>query len=199
MTQSDVDAGQIVNTATADSDQTGPAQDTETVIVSGETPGGATTRTQGFWSTHPEFAEQTWLAIPAANRIIGQKNLGDGSNDVEEMMGGFWSNISKKATGKGKSAKRSPMDQARMQLLQQLLAAMLNAQAFGTDDGGLVAVGRLAFSGTDRDLILVLAESLTSFNEGGDVEPLPTGVDQGSANPKAARRAADKAFWDTLP
>ena len=161
--------------------------------------GGTVTRTQGFWSTHFDFARETWLEISPADRIVGSKNVGDGASDVDEMLGGFWSNIAKKATGKGKAAKRSSLDRARMQLVQQLLAAMLNRQAFGTNDDGLIATGKAAFAGSDRSAILSAASELAAFNEGGDEEPLPKGVDPGKANLKTAQKKADKAFWDMLP
>ena len=48
-------------------------------------------------------------------------------------MGGFWSNVSKTTTG----AKRSSLDHARMLLLQQLLAAILNNQLFGSTPSGI--------------------------------------------------------------
>ena len=61
-------------------------------------------------------------------------------------MGGFWSNIAKTTTG----AKRSALDQARMQLLQQLLAAELNASAFGVSPStGTFAAWESAYCGTN--------------------------------------------------
>ena len=157
------------------------------------------TRTQGFWSTHPEYAGEVWLSIPAEERVIGSKNMGDGLNDVEEMLGAFWSDIPKKSDGES----RTLLDRARMQLVQQLVAAMLNVQAFGDDVWGsgaaLIAAGKEAFVGEDRDEILRIAGELDAFNSSGDAEPLPPGVDPGPADPRGARERADVAFWDTLP
>jgi hypothetical protein len=130
-----------------------------------------------------------------SDRILGAKNMGDGSGDVSEMMGGFWSNIAKKTD----NSKRTALDQARMQLTQQLLAAMLNKAAFGTDDSGLIAQGKAAFAGTNIAVIQSAQSSLTTFNEGGDGVSLPAGFNQGSANPQAAKSTANKAFWNSLP
>jgi hypothetical protein len=55
------------------------------------------------------------LAIPAT-----------GQNQV---LGGFWAGISQRV---GLPKKRSELDQARMSMLQQYLAAVLNVHAFGT-------------------------------------------------------------------
>ena len=156
---------------------------------------GNATRTQGFWATHFDLASKTWLSIHSPDRIIGTKNLGDGTNDVKEMEGGFWSDVAKKSDGKTRTA----LDQARMQLLQQLLAAMLNKQAFGTDDHGLIAAGKAAFSGTDSSVMLSAASSLDSFNNSGDTQPLPAGIIQGKADPKTSQSNADKTFWNILP
>ena len=196
-------AGDITNTAAVIGNEPDPdtTNDKDKEVTTVEEPqlGGTVTRTQGFWSTHFELASQVWLEIAPADGIVGSKKMGDGANDIDEMLGGFWSNIAKKANGKGKAAKRSSLDQARMQLVQQLLAAMLNKQAFGTNDDGLIATGKAAFAGTDRSAILSAAGALAAFNEGGDEEPLPEGVDPGKANPKTAQKKADREFWDALP
>ena len=148
------------------------------------------TRTQGFWSTHKAFTSSKWTT-----ETIGTKTI----NTEARLFGGFWSNIAKKTTG----AKRTALDQARMQLVQQLLATMLNVKAFG-DDGlgtgaGLIAAGKAAFAGTDRATILDIANKLDAFNKSGDTQPLPPGVIPGPADPKGAQKIADKIFWDTLP
>jgi hypothetical protein len=159
------------------------------------TSGSTVTRTQGFWSTHLDASSQVWQSMYPADRILGTKNMGDGSGDVSEMMGGFWSNVAKKTD----NSKRTALDQARMQLTQQLLAAMLNKAAFGTDDGGLITQGKTAFAGTNIAAIQSAQSSLTAFNEGGDSVSLPSGFSQGSADPQAAKNIANKVFWNSLP
>lgn len=174
----------------------------ETIYIQGTVTTGRwrpVTRTQGFWSTHPEYASGVWLGISAGERVIGPKDMGDGVNDVGEMFGAFWSKIPKKSDGES----RTLLDQARMQLVQQLVAAMLNVQAFGDDLWGngaaLIAAGKAAFVGEDRDEILRIAGELDAFNKSGDADPLPPGIDPGPADPRRAENMADKAFWDTLP
>ena len=79
-------------------------------------------------------------------------------------MGAFWSGISKKSTG----AKRSNLDQARMQLLQQLIAAELNASAFGTQPSvGSFAAWESAYCGTNKGAINTAQSQAASFNTAG--------------------------------
>jgi len=150
------------------------------------------TRTQGFWATHYKYTWNVWSGIE--DKAIGSKVI----DDEGKLFGAFWSSISKTSTG----GKRSLLDQAKMQLLQQLVAAMLNVQAFGDDSAGtaasLIAAGKAAFSGNDRTAILNIAYQLGLFNSSGDNQPLPPGVIPGSADPGAAQSTANKAFWDTL-
>jgi uncharacterized repeat protein (TIGR01451 family) len=148
------------------------------------------TRTQGFWATHPDY---TWIVW--SKETIGSKTI----DDDGKLFGAFWSNIAYTSTGK----KRTLLDQARMQLLQQLVAAMLNVKAFGDDDLGtgatLIAAGKSAFAGTDRAKILSIAAQLEAFNKSGDNLPLPPGVNPGPADPKIAQAIANIGFWDSLP
>lgn len=159
------------------------------------------TRTQGFWSTHLALATTTWLAILPAQRNFcgGAKDMGNdptsGSNDVGEMMGGFWSNIPYMSGGR--AFPRSPFDQSRMQLVQQLLAAILNRQAFGTDDGGKISAGIAAYCGVNQAAILGAAGALGAYNQSGDSVPL--GFAPRSATPQAAQGLALRSFWDILP
>ncbi|TLY21388.1 MAG: hypothetical protein E6K68_06280 [Nitrospirae bacterium] len=117
---------------------------------------------------------------------------------MPEMMGGFWSSIPFKSDGK---TRRIGLDQARMQLAQQLLAAILNVGAFGTSDGGLIATAKSNYCGTNRDAILASASALNAFNQSGDSltpSPAPPGF-PGKADPRGAQSIAIKALWDTLP
>ncbi|MCP8304865.1 MAG: hypothetical protein H3Z50_05290 [archaeon] len=148
------------------------------------------TRTQGFWATHKTFTWSKWTTETIGTKII---------DTDEKLFGAFWSNVATTSTG----AKRSLLDQAKMQLLQQLVAAMLNIKAFGDDDlgtgAGLIAAGKAAFSGTDRTAILSIANQLAAFNNSGDNQPLPPGVTPGPADPQGAQKIADRGFWNTLP
>ena len=81
-------------------------------------------------------------------------------------MGGFWSDISKTSTGK----KRSSLDQARMQLLQQLLAAELNASAFGSlaEQRVVRGLGGGVLRHEQRRAIKNAQQQAASFNSQGD-------------------------------
>ena len=109
-------------------------------------------------------------------------------------MGGFWSNIAKQTDGD----KRSRLDQARMQLAQQLLAAILNNQLFGSSPSGSISIdaAKAAFCETDVDAIKAAASAMAAFNESGDSGTFTPG---GSADAKHAREIADRVFWDDLP
>src|SRR5262249_12273346 len=105
----------------------------DTVTCVFENTSNGATRTQGFWATHPQLAQIAWNGgsafghtFPGVAAILGDTTLCgkpltiDASNNAaaanSNLMGGFWSGVSKATTG----AKRSALDQARMQLLQQL-------------------------------------------------------------------------------
>jgi hypothetical protein len=148
------------------------------------------TRSQGFWATQRAYTWSKWTTETIGSKVI----------DTEaKLFGAFWSNIAFKTNG----AKRTSLDQARMQLLQQLVAAMLNVKAFGDDDlstgARLIAAGKAAFAGTDRAEILRCANLLAAFNESGKNEPLPPGVIPGPADPITAQAIANRVFWDILP
>jgi hypothetical protein len=162
---------------------------------------GATTRTQGFWATHPQLAELAWFGgtkyghtFPGVASVLGDTTLcGRPIDTLGKLMGGFWSGISKTSTG----GKRSALDQARMQLLQQLLAAELNASAFGASPGaGTIAAWEAAYCGTNQNTIKNAASAAASFNEGGDSGAFTPGL---SADTKTAKSIADLGFWDALP
>jgi len=151
-----------------------------------ETSVGQTTRTQGFWATHYSLTTAMWTpqALCPAGKTL----------DDAEVFGGFWANIAKTTTG----ANRSKLDQARMQLTQQLLAAMLNNVAFGSSPSGSISISdaKAALCGTDLKAIQAAASAMGSFNQSGDGGIFTPGA---SANPKAAKAAANLAFWNILP
>jgi uncharacterized repeat protein (TIGR01451 family) len=193
VTAANASAGQVVNTVTVSG--TGPQEqsvsdsDTETVtVVVVQT----VTRTQGFWSTHLSYSALQWGTVPAPDKLLcGVKNVAG----TGELMGGFWSDVSKKTD----KTKRSALDQARMQLIQQLLAAMLNHQAFGSGSASMISNAKAAYCGSNVPLILANKSALDVFNQSGDGQPFPPGVVPGPANPKGAEAAANKPFWDVLP
>jgi hypothetical protein len=162
---------------------------------------GTVTRTQGFWQTHRNLAEVVWFGgewngiiyAGVADKTLCGKNI----DTIEKLMGGFWSNIAQ--TQGPPKTKRSALDQARMRLLQQLLAAMLNQAAFGSSPDGTgddysIAEAEVALCGTDITAINDAAADMAAFNEGGDEGDFTPG---GSANAKLAKSTANLAFWDS--
>jgi len=159
-----------------------------------------TTRTQGFWQTHMGLLEAVWFGGTSGGHTFADPGAaartlcGREITNVEDLLGGFWANISQTST----KTKRSALDQARMRLLQQLLAAMSNNFAFGSNPTGDISIqeAKDAFCGTDIEDINDAAAAMAAFNEGGDSEEFTPG---GSANGKQAKDAANVAFWDKLP
>jgi hypothetical protein len=177
----------------------------DTVTCVFENTGNGATRTQGFWATHSQLAKIAWFggsgfghAFPGVANTPGIGNAtlcGRPIDTLGKLMGGFWSDISKTSTGK----KRSALDQARMQLLQQLLAAELNASAFGSvPSGGTAKFGQWesAYCGTNQTALQTAQQQSASFNSQGDSSTFTPGT---SADSKTGRAIADKAFWNVLP
>ena len=152
---------------------------------------GGPTRTLGFWQTHLDLASSTLAGMAAAEKEIcsGGRDI----DDIDELMGGFWSSIPYDSDGD----RRDKTNQARMQLIQQLLAAMLNKAAFGTDDGGEIAAGKVAYCANNRNNMLTAAGDLGAYNESGDLVPSP--ILTGSADPQTAQTTANETLWDVLP
>jgi hypothetical protein len=175
----------------------------DTVTCVFENTGNGATRTQGFWATHPQLAQIAWFGGTAYGHtfpgVAGTSGIGDRTlcgrpiDTLGKLMGGFWSDISKTSTGK----KRSALDQARMQLLQQLLAAELNASAFGSaPSSGSFAAWESAYCGTNQNALQSAQQQAASFNSKGDSSQFTPGT---SADSKTARTIAVKTFWDGLP
>jgi hypothetical protein len=157
-----------------------------------------TTRTQGFWSTHLSIATVAWNGGTFAGNTFagapGDKLLCGKELDIPKLMGGFWSNIANKS---GKGGKRSDIDKARMQLLQQLLAAELNYSAFGSTPPTMTtAAAEAAFCGSDIEAIKAAQIAMASFNESGDSGAFTPGA---SAEPKASKAIANIPYWDIIP
>ena len=181
----------------------------DTVTCVFENTGQGATRTQGFWATHSQLARIAWFGGTAFahtfpgvasvagisdRTICGRAIEGPGTNDISKVIGGFWSDVSKTSTG----AKRSALDQARMQLLQQLLAAELNASAFGSvpsGGSGMFAQWESALCGTNTNAIKNAMQQAASFNTQGDSSTFTPGT---SADSKYARSIADIKFWDII-
>jgi hypothetical protein len=173
-----------------------------------ENTGLGATRTQGFWATHLALAKIAWEGgsgyghnFPGVANVAGIGDTFICGRDVDalgmtagsnQLMGGFWSDVSKTSTG----AKRSSLDQARMQLLQQLLAAELNASAFGSvpsGGSGMFATWENIFCTGNATQVKNAMQQAASFNTQGDSSTFTPGT---SADSKTGRYVADIKFWD---
>jgi Prealbumin-like fold domain len=180
----------------------------DTVTCTFENTGQGTTRTQGFWATHSPLANIAWFGgtafghtFPGVGSLLGNTSI-DGAapcprliDTLGKLMGGFWSDVSKTSVG----GKRSALDQARMQLAQQLLAGELNTSAFGSVPSGGLSVFTTwenAFCGTNQNAIKNALQGAASFNSQGDNSTFTPGT---SADSKNARSIANLVFWNLLP
>ena len=183
----------------------------DTVTCTFENTGQGVTRTQGFWATHPDLAAIAWNGgsgfghtFPGVATAVGNNQLCGTALTINasrnpkapaqnsSLMGGFWADISKTTGGK----KRSNLNQAKMQLLQQLLAAELNASAFGsTPSNGSFTAWETAFCGSNLQAVKDAQQQAASFNSQGDNSNFTPGT---SADSKFARYIANLAYWDSL-
>lgn len=160
----------------------------EVLTVTAPAPQAGPTRTQGFWKTHTAFS----LSVLSAHPItLGPRTITTGA----ELFGGLEANVAKTSTG----AKRSALDQARIQLAHQYLAAALNCAAFGCSAATqtLLANASAAYAGTDVSAINAYASQLDAFNSSGD--SLAAAGTNGPATPKDSDSLANLSLWDALP
>jgi hypothetical protein len=172
-------------------------------------------RTQGFWATHTLLSNDVWdgnnpllgTVLPAgATAVIGSGDevFGPGAGcsvaftitaipttGQNILMGGFWAGISQMS---GKGGKRSSIDQARMQMMQQYLAAVLNYHMFGSIGESVLASARAAYCGTNQSAIQAQIGILGNLNQAGDTLGTTPG---GSATTQTSKAQADIDAWDT--
>jgi len=162
-------------------------------------------RTQGFWKNHTSFTTsifQNPLELSpgfTANRIvIGTEAVGSHYVVIDsqaKLFGAYLANVAKKSDNK----KRTNIEQARIQLLHQLLTAKINCGAFGCTPAirAMIVSADAAYSGTDTNAMNNWAGQLDAFNNSGDTiivsPPLPL---PGKATPKDSQSIADIPFWN---
>ena len=85
-----------------------------------------------------------------------------------------------------------------MQLLQQLIAAELNARRSGRPRAAAprVSAWEAAYCGTNQNAIKTASSRPLRSTASGDSSTFTPGT---SADSKGARAIADKVFWNTLP
>ncbi len=166
-----------------------------------------TTRTIGFWQTHTTFTSSVF-SLASMQKYVGVNSApvpgshkGTISNITSplgqsELFGGFYALIAKKADG----TKRLPIDQARIQMLQQLLAAKLNCAAFECSSATLTLItdaDAAYLAGASKSLIISLAGQLDLFNNSGDSGAIPPALGAtGKATPTASQSYANTGFWN---
>lgn len=154
------------------------------------TPPSLATRTPGFWQTHTTFTEDVFATISPIVFTNGTVCKTISTN--AELFAGFYASIPKTTTGEH----RTTLDQQRMILLQQLLAAILNQAYFGSAPSSpTIAQAEAAYCGTSVTAISNAANALNTFNNSGDTLGSTPGA---AATPQASKSLAATAlsFWD---
>jgi uncharacterized repeat protein (TIGR01451 family) len=190
--------GSVTNTAsvtssTPDSDLSDNTSSATTTLV-----GGGATRTLGFYANHPTFT-QNCLASLGGSMNIGWFTIRDEAfdNEIDAVAAGNGPDKdTRKETGISmlmgilnanvdhytNNAKRSALEQSKMQAAKQLVTAICNWKYLGTppsfDINGMIA----AMSGTNSALILSYSNQADAFNNSGDAQSIP--MNPGPANSK---------------
>jgi hypothetical protein len=180
------------------------AQATATVVV---TPPALGTRTWGWWMNHTSFTEFVF-----DNKFGSDIQIDSGTsrartiNSYAILFGAFEANVAKmyyRYAWNNYMDNRSPIDSARISMLHQLLAAILNGATWGSGMNDpvtgldLVTAANNAYSGDNREEIIRITGLLDNFNGSGENILVPTGFPgSGNATPAQSRKIADIAFWD---
>lgn len=154
------------------------------------------TRTIGYWQTHTQTTSLIFSLILNGQMQIGfAPHKGIITNTQlpgqSQLFGAFYASIPKMSNG----TSRTSVDQARMQLLQQLVGAKLNCAAFDCSSTtvALIANADSAYAyGTDSQ-ILNYSSQLDTYNNSGDKLGSTSGA---GATPSASKALADIVFWD---
>jgi hypothetical protein len=165
-----------------------------------------TTRTIGFWQTHTDFTNsvfnllgmQKFVGVNTWPTAISHKGIitATSTAGANQLLGGFYAPIAKTSTG----GKRNPSDQARIVLLQQLLAAKLNCAAFGCSVAtqSLIAQADTDYAAGNKGAMAADTSLLDAFNNSGDANAIPSTLPAtGKATPSSSKALANLAFWDT--
>jgi hypothetical protein len=201
----------LPNTVTLTEEDTGTIREDDALVeihVVGET------RTQGYWRTHYNTTTEVFdnLTDSGSEPIV----IGEGDDNITissycQLFGAFWSSNSHDSNG----IKRDSLDQARIILLKQLLAGILNEHAFNwtteslptvpmdaphVDYRGLnlIEAGHKAYSSDVRGEITYIASLLDDWNNSGSNLPFPPEFPYylGPARPDLAQEYACPGYWD---
>ncbi len=176
-------------------------------VVTVTAPQSLATRTPGYWATHFNFTQYIFT-----HQLGGSMHVGPclTINDMDDLMGGFWANIAKTSTGVDRSLVPGAnygtnLDQMRMQLAQQLIAAILNNAADGSTPANItLAQAGIDFCSGNVAKLNADITILDAFNNSGDTIAFPPGtpglsLQNISIGGKAAKALSDFAFWNILP
>ncbi|MES3006023.1 MAG: hypothetical protein V4664_03700 [Patescibacteria group bacterium] len=149
------------------------------------------TRTLGFWQTHTAYTSGIFSTNLGSVMPIGIAPHKGSITTTSQLFGGFYASIPKTTSG----AKRTDIDKARIQLLQQLIAAKLNCAAFGcaTSVQTLISTADTAYASGTVAQILASASALDAYNNSGDTIIIGSA---GNATPKTSQSIADLVFWN---
>ena len=140
-----------------------------------QAPPAQITRTLGYWQNHWRYTQ--FVLQNDLGGVVSWSSTSGCSvtlSDTGDVLAGMLASIPKTTTG----AHRSTLDQDRMILAQQLMAAILNNAAFGSSPGaGVITGAEAAFCGTNTTLISNYANQLDTFNGGGDNLNIPASAD----------------------
>jgi hypothetical protein len=153
------------------------------------------TRTQGFWSEHTVFTKRMFTDYSDGEMTIGSGSHAKLVDTYGELFGAFLSDIKKESDRE----KRDPLEQARMQLAQQLAAARLNCAAFGCNQETLDMLDDAddAYVGTDAGLIITYVGLVDAYNNSRDSMPISSGLGSpGKSTARDSRSIANIPFWD---
>jgi hypothetical protein len=197
----------LPNTVTLTEEDSGTIREDDALVqihVVGET------RTQGYWRTHYNTTIEVFDAL-GGSIIIGEAGDTKTIDEYCELFGAFWASNSHMTDGN----KRDGLDQARIILVKQLLAGILNAHAFNWPEDSvptvpmdsphvdyrgmsLIDAGHKAYNSDVKGEITYIASLLDDWNNSGDDLPFPNDFPYylGRARPDLAQGVACLGYWD---
>jgi hypothetical protein len=136
--------------------------------------GACITRTQGFFGTHPDALAQCLAEGPME---LGFVSVSSVDTALAILRGDL------NQCGTPGSDERA-LGRVRIQLGQQLIAALCNTRLFGTEPPAALDDAINAIGGNACVEINSFIDDITGFNEGCDSAEFPSGFNPGPANPQ---------------
>jgi hypothetical protein len=165
----------------------------ETVVVTSTT---TTTFSATFAKAH-DGSVTPWAIAPAKTADIKTVSLDLSSNPIpgtDSVMGAFWASNNQTTT----NAKRSTLDQNRIKLLQQIVAAILNRYVLQATDGdAIITAAAQAYCGSDPAAIQTQVGLVAGWNVLRDGTNLDPSLVLTNATPQRSRSYSDLKYWDT--